>query len=131
MNFSRSKIWPGILKLQWNINPRWEINTTENTGVFLLILRVFQEHLRWLLLWNFESRNENILFSEKNKRGRGWRRLFGTKNIWRQSYHKSVHPPVQHFKNSNDEWYWSKPNLNVGSGGIPEVGRLVLSITFY
>ena len=28
-------------KLKLNINPRWEINTIENTGVFLSILRIF------------------------------------------------------------------------------------------
>ena len=28
-------------KLKLNINPRWKINTIENTGVFLSILRIF------------------------------------------------------------------------------------------
>ena len=28
-------------KLKWNIKPRWEINTIENTGVFLSVLRIF------------------------------------------------------------------------------------------
>ena len=28
-------------KLKWNIDPSWEINSTENTNVFLSILRIF------------------------------------------------------------------------------------------
>ena len=43
-------------KLKWNNNPRWEINTIKNTGVFLSIFGTFKNI----------SRNENITFLRKN-----------------------------------------------------------------
>ena len=34
-NFSDSKMWPGKLKVEMKYNPRWELNTIENKGVYL------------------------------------------------------------------------------------------------
>ena len=40
-NFSDSKMWPGKLKVEMKYNPTLELNTIENTGVYLSILGIF------------------------------------------------------------------------------------------